>query len=121
MDASIYVPSVVGTRPRTNLAETQYGNELTASRALDDASAADRFLTRVIGEQEGDELQWASRAIEDHPDLMRYGDPATLDHVRERMKATLANPRDGSFAPYLTTLANALGVAVPSQDVQEPD
>lgn len=104
----------------------QYGQELNGSRALDDPSAADRVVRRVLAEivdrQVGDELHWALDAVQQHPALMDSCEAASADLVRERLRAVLASPRDGTFAPYLTSLATALGVDTPGgSEEAQPD
>lgn len=113
-----------GSRPlSTVLAE--YGNELDESQALDDPTAADRFVLRVLGEivdrQVADELRWAANAVQDHPGLMEFCDAATAEQVRDRLRAELESPREGSVAPYLTTLATALGVATSGESKGEAE
>lgn len=96
----------------------QYGQELSSSEALDDPSAADRVVRRVIADivdrQVGDELHWAFDAIQRHPALMDSCEAASAELVRERLRAALESPRDGTVAPYLTSLATALGLEAPS-------
>lgn len=103
----------------------EYGNELDRSNALDDPSTADRVVRRVLLEivdrQVGDELHWAVDVVEHHPTLMASCESATADLIRNRLRAAIESPRDGSQAPYLTTLATALGVEASGPSEADPD
>ena len=71
----------------------QYGQELNSSEALDDPSAADRVVRRVIADivdrQVGDELRWAFDAVQRHPALMHSCEAASAELARERVRAAL--------------------------------